>query len=89
MCADDIKHDAASDVHFMTVIEDDEAGRSVKTETSLRAVPIHPELKRIGILGVGRSPTASGRSEGASVSIDPTELQGKLWGRVFTMVRSL
>jgi integrase len=50
MCADDIKHDPASDVLFMTVIEDDEAGRSVKTETSLRAVPIHPELKRIGFL---------------------------------------
>jgi len=50
MCVDDIKHDPASDVHFMTVIEDDEAGRSVKTETSLRAVPLHPELKRIGIL---------------------------------------
>ena len=50
MRAEDIKHDPASDVHFMTVIEDDEAGRSVKTETSLRAVPIHPELKRIGIL---------------------------------------
>jgi integrase len=50
MRAEDIKHDAASDVHFMTVIEDDEAGRSVKTETSLRAVPIHPELKRIGFL---------------------------------------
>ena len=50
MRAEDIKHDPASGVHFMTVIEDDEAGRSVKTETSLRAVPIHPELKRIGIL---------------------------------------
>jgi integrase len=48
MRAEDIKHDTASDVHFMTVIEDDEAGRSVKTETSLRAVPIHLELKRIG-----------------------------------------
>jgi integrase len=50
LCADDIKHDPASDVHFMTVVEDNEAGRSVKTETSLRAVPIHPELKRIGFL---------------------------------------
>ena len=50
MRAEDIKHDTASDVHFMTVIEDDVAGRSVKTETSLRAVPIHPELKRIGFL---------------------------------------
>jgi integrase len=50
MRAEDIKHDTASHVYFMTVIEDDEAGRSVKTETSLRAVPIHPELKRIGFL---------------------------------------
>ena len=50
MRAEDVKHDTASDVHFMTVIEDDEAGRSVKTETSLRAVPIHPELRRIGFL---------------------------------------
>jgi integrase len=50
MNVDDIKHDPASDVHFMTVIEDDETGRSVKTETSLRAVPIHAELKRIGLL---------------------------------------
>jgi integrase len=50
MRVNDIMHDAASDVHFMTVVEDDEADRSVKTETSLRVVPIHPELKRIGIL---------------------------------------
>ena len=50
MSVEDIKHDRASDVHFMTVIEDDETGRSVKTETSLRAVPIHSELKRIGLL---------------------------------------
>ena len=34
----------------MTVIEDEEAGRSVKTESSLRAVPVHPELVRIGFL---------------------------------------
>jgi integrase len=50
MRVEDIKHDPASDVHFMTVIEDEDVGRSVKTETSLRAVPIHPELRRIGFL---------------------------------------
>jgi integrase len=50
MCADDVKLDPASGVHFLTVIEDQEAGRSVKTESSLRAVPIHPELVRIGFL---------------------------------------
>jgi integrase len=48
MCADDVKFDPTSGVHFITVIEDEDAGRSVKTESSLRAVPIHPELVRIG-----------------------------------------
>lgn len=42
--------DASSSVRFFTIIEDEEAGRSVKTETSLRAVPIHPELVRIGFI---------------------------------------
>jgi integrase len=50
MCADDVKLDAASGVRFITVIEDEEAGRSVKTDSSVRAVPIHPELGRIGFL---------------------------------------
>jgi hypothetical protein len=50
MCANDVKQDTASGVHFVTVVEDDEAGRSVKTENSLRAIPIHPELLRIGFL---------------------------------------
>jgi integrase len=50
LCADDIKLDGASGVHFMNVIEDEDQGRRLKTETSIRAVPIHPELIRIGFL---------------------------------------
>jgi len=50
MCANDVKFDAASGTHFLTVIEDDEVGRSLKTEASVRAVPIHPELVRIGFI---------------------------------------
>ena len=50
MCANDVKLDPSSGVHFMIVVEDDETGRSVKTENSLRAIPIHPELCRIGFL---------------------------------------
>jgi hypothetical protein len=46
----DVKRDEPSGLHYMTVIEDTEGGRTVKTEGSLRAVPIHPELIRIGIL---------------------------------------
>jgi integrase len=52
-------------VRFFTVIEDEETGRSVKTETSVRAVPIHPELVRIGFIefvdGVRRSGGQSAR----------------------------
>ena len=39
MCANDVKLDPSSGVRYMTVIEDDETGRSVKTENSVRAVP--------------------------------------------------
>jgi integrase len=50
LCADDIKLDSASGGHFMNVIEDEDQGRRLKTETSIRAVPLHPELIRIGFL---------------------------------------
>jgi integrase len=42
LCADDIKLDGASGGHFTNVIEDEDQGRRLKTETSIRAVPIHP-----------------------------------------------
>jgi integrase len=50
MCVEGVKTDAASGVRFMAVIEDEEEGRSVKTEGSVRAIPIHSELIRIGFL---------------------------------------
>jgi hypothetical protein len=50
MCVEDVKTDAALGVRFMTVIEDEEEGRSVKTESSVRAIPIHSVLIRIGFL---------------------------------------
>jgi integrase len=50
MRVEDVKTDAASGVRFMTVIEDEQEGRSVKTESSVRAIPIHSELVRVGFL---------------------------------------
>jgi integrase len=50
LSVDDVKLDTASGVRFITVIEDADAGRSVKTDGSVRAVPVHPELMRIGFL---------------------------------------
>jgi hypothetical protein len=71
----------------MTVVEDDETGRTVKTENSLRAIPLHPELLRIGFLKfVDHRQKADGHE--ASVSRNSAELQGKLRGRFFSVVRS-
>jgi integrase len=62
MCVDDVKADPSSGVRFMTVIEDEDAGRSVKTENSVRAFPIHPELVRIGFMEFVDQRRASGPS---------------------------
>jgi integrase len=63
LCADDVKFDPPSGVRFVTVIEDEEAGRSVKTENSVRAVPVHPELVRLGFIEfVDHVRTSDGRS---------------------------
>ncbi|MVZ97888.1 hypothetical protein EUU23_09220 [Sphingorhabdus sp. IMCC26285] len=35
---------------FISIKEDDETGQSVKNEHSIRKVPVHPELKRLGFL---------------------------------------
>jgi integrase len=77
MCADDVKLDAASGVRFMTVIEDEEAGRSVKTDSSVRAVPIHPELVRIGFL---RFVDHVRQNEGSSARLFPKLTRGPKGG---------
>ena len=50
ICVEDVRTDPVSGVRFMTVIEDEEEGRNVKNENSIRAIPIHSELTRIGFL---------------------------------------
>ena len=68
MRADDVKLHAASGVHFITIVEDEQAGRSVKTDSSVRAVPIHPELIRIGFLDLVNQVR---RSHGQSARLFP------------------
>jgi integrase len=63
VCVEDVKTDTPSGVRFITVIENEEEGRSVKTDSSLRAIPIHPELVRIGFLKfVDAIPKSGGQS---------------------------
>jgi integrase len=50
MCVEDVKTDDPTGIRFFTVIEDEEEGRNVENECSVRAIPIHSELIRIGFL---------------------------------------
>ena len=73
----DYYYDAASGVRFLTVIEDEEASRSLKTETSVRAVPIHPELVRIGFIEFVDQVRSNG---GQSARLFPKLQQGSKGG---------
>ncbi|MCA1498968.1 site-specific integrase [Bradyrhizobium sp. NBAIM14] len=77
LTVDDLKVDAASGVRFMTIIEDEEAGRGVKTEQSVRAVPVHPELVRIGLVDFVHRVRACG---GASARLFPLLTPGPKGG---------
>jgi integrase len=46
----DVRKDSTSGAVMLTVTEDREAGKSLKTRNSQRAVPVHPELRRLGFL---------------------------------------
>jgi integrase len=52
LCAGDVSTDEATGVVFITVTDDDERGTRVKTASSRRVVPIHPELVKLGFLDV-------------------------------------
>ena len=86
---EDVKLDTASGVRFATVIEDEEAGRGVKTEHSLRAVPVHPELVRIGFLEFVEHVRAAGGLSARLFSPAHPESQGWLWRSVLEVVWSL
>jgi integrase len=77
MCVEDVKTDAASGVRFVTVIEDEEDGRSVKTDRSVRAIPIHSELIRIGFLELVEQVRKSG---GQSARLFPKLIPGPKGG---------
>jgi integrase len=86
LTVDDIKIDAQSGVRFMTVIEDATVGRSVKTKTSVRAVPLHSELTRIGLMDfVENTSVASGPSGRLFPEIKPGPKGtfGEVWSKWF------
>jgi integrase len=83
MCAEDVKTDDPTGVRFLTVIEAAEEGRSVKTEGSLRAIPVHSELIRIGFLEFVEHVSAGG---GQSARLFPQLTPGSkgLFGEAFS-----
>jgi integrase len=48
----DVTSDEATGIVFITVTEDHERGTRLKTASSRRVVPVHPELVRLGFLSI-------------------------------------
>lgn len=46
----DIADDAGSGVTFIAIVENEDEGKRLKTASSRRMVPVHPELVRLGLL---------------------------------------
>jgi integrase len=92
LTVDDIKLDTASGVRFMTVIEDATVGRSVKTNTSLRVVPLHSELLRIGFTDFVDHARLTGGSSGRlfpEIGRGPKETFGEVWSKWFGRYKRL
>jgi integrase len=86
LTVDDIKIDAQSGVRFVTVIEDATVGRSVKTKTSVRAVPLHSELLRIGFMDFVEHAREKGGSSGRlfqEIERGPKGTFGEVWSKWF------
>jgi integrase len=83
---DDIKLDVPSGVRFMTVIEDTSVGRSVKTKASVRAVPVHSELLRMGFMDFVEHARAKCSSSGRlfpAIERGPKGTYGEVWSKWF------
>jgi integrase len=50
LTAADVTTDQATGIPIITITEDRENGRRLKTAASARVVPVHPELVRLGLL---------------------------------------
>lgn len=46
----DVREEPASGVPLLWIVPDMKVGRRVKSETSERVVPVHPELRKLGFL---------------------------------------
>ena len=86
ICVQDVKTDAASGVRFITVIEDEEEGRSVKTENSVRAIPYSLGTDTHRLLGVRGARPRDWRAVRSAISQAHSRPQRGLWGSILEMV---
>lgn len=67
LTADDVQKDERTGIHYIEIKEDRERGARLKTKSSRRIVPVHPELVSLGFLDV----VASRRKENLTAPIFP------------------
>lgn len=72
LTVDDVRTDKATGVIYFRITEDKELGARVKTKSSRRVVPVHPELVRLGFLAI----VAGRRKDGPKAQIFPLLKKG-------------
>lgn len=72
LTVDDVRTDPHTGIVYFRITNDPELGASVKTTSSRRVVPVHPELVRLGFLGI----VAARRKEGLRTQIFPLMKKG-------------
>jgi integrase len=86
LTAADVTFDEASQIPMITIREDAEQGRRLKTAGSARVVPVHPELVRIGFLRfVEQAKTTGGRDARLFPLLTPGPRggSGEAWSKWF------
>ena len=86
LAVDDIKIDTTSGVRFITVVDDAALGRTVKTDMSVRAIPLHSELLRIGFMDFVEHARAKSGSSGRlfpEIERGPKGTYGEVWSKWF------
>jgi integrase len=88
LAVSDVRTDDDSGVTALFIVEDRERGRSIKTASSERAVPVHPELVRLGFLDyVMRSRKAGGDNAWLFPLVAPGTDGERAWSKWFGRYR--
>jgi integrase len=80
--AKDVAKDDATGCYMLSITEDKQEGKSLKTASSWRTVPVHPELTRLGFLDLVEAAKVRGDADWLLPTVSTARALGT-WGERF------